>query len=256
MSAFKAIVHTVSPNFDRCELTYLPRQPIDLQRAIQQHKAYCDLIEKEDGHVITLNANRDFPDACFVEDTAIVFDELAVMASMGTSSRAGEVEAVEAELVKHRRIVRIKPPAKLEGGDVMVISNSVFVGIGQRTSYAGFEALKHLLSHFDYEVTPVHIRDCLHLKSACAAISGRSILVNPDWVDISPFGDYNLVTVDESEPWAANVFRLEDKVCLHSGFPKTVNMLKQLEYDVTTLDISEFLKAEGGLSCLSLRLAE
>jgi len=256
MPAFKAIVHTVSPQFDQCELTYLKRRPIDLERAVRQHDTYCNLIESEGGEGVRLNANRDFPDACFVEDTAIVFDELAVMASMGTPARAGEVEAIEAELVKHRRIVRIKPPAKLEGGDVVVISNSVFVGIGPRTNHAGFEALGHLLRHFDYEVTPVNISGCLHLKSACTAISGRSLLVNPDWVDISPFEDYNLITVDESEPWAANVFRLEDKVCLHSGFPRTIKMLKELEYDLLTLDISEFLKAEGGLSCLSLRLSQ
>ncbi|MFQ5650970.1 MAG: dimethylarginine dimethylaminohydrolase family protein [bacterium] len=249
----RAIVHPVSPRITECELTHLERTPIDPKLAAQQHQAYCALLRDLGVQVVELSAKEVFPDAVFVEDTAVVFDDVAVSTNMGAASRRGEVAAVEAVLSKHRLLARVQPPATLEGGDVVLIGNTVFVGRTGRTNNAGIRALRHILQRFDYHVLTVETRGCLHLKSAVTAISERSLLVNPDWVDLTPFSDFNVITVDESEPRAANAFYLEETVCLHAGFPKTVALLRELEFKVATVDISEFLKAEGGLSCLSIR---
>lgn len=247
----KALVHIVSPKINNCELTYLERKPIDFKLAVRQHEAYCEFLEEHGFEIIQLSANDDHPDSVFIEDTAVVFDEIAVITNPGVESRRGEIAATEDELKKHLKISRLEPPGTLDGGDVVQIGNTVFIGETERTNPEGIKALAKILRRHDYEVIPVKVQNCLHLKSACTAISGRSVLVNPDWVDLAPFTDLNVITVDE--PWAANAIRLNETVCLHSGFPKTVQYLRELEFKVETLDVSEFLKAEGGLSCLSIR---
>lgn len=249
----KAIVQTVSPKINQCEVTFLERRPIDYEKSVSQHQAYCALLEKCGAETIELSANSGYPDGTFVEDTAIVFDELAVLANMGVESRRGEVAAIHSELARYRKIARIESPATLEGGDVICTGSTVFVGRTRRTNQEGIRALKKHLRHHDYAVIPVDIQDCLHLKSACTALSDRSLLVNPNWVDLSPFAEFNVITVAEDEPWAANTIRVRDTVCLHAGFPNTAQLLRELGFRVETVDISEFLKAEGGLSCLSIR---
>ncbi len=247
----KALVHIVSPKINDCELTYLDRMPIDFKLAVRQHEAYCKFLEEHGFEIIQLSASDDHPDSVFIEDTAVVFDEFAVITNPGAKSRRGEIATVEDELKKHLKIARIEPPGTLDGGDVVQIGNTVFVGETERTNPEGIQALAKILRRYDYVVVPVKVQNCLHLKSACTAISGRSVLANPDWLDLAPFADLNVITVDE--PWAANAIRLNETVCLHAGFPKTVQHLRELEFKVATLDISEFLKAEGGLSCLSIR---
>lgn len=249
----KAFVHSVSPKINQCELTYIDSKPVDYTQAVRQHDAYCKLIQKCGAEVIHLSGNVEYPDSVFIEDTAVVFNEIAVLAKMGVSSRRDEVAGVEPELAKYRQIAKIESPATFEGGDVVQIGHSVFVGLSGRTNEAGFEALKFILQRYDYEVIPIEIKECLHLKSACTAISNRSLLVNPNWVDISPFADFNLITVAEEEPGAANAIRVNDTVCVHAGYPKTIQMLEELDFNVETVDISEFIKCEGGLSCLSIR---
>jgi len=247
----KALVHIVSPKINDCELTYLERKPIDFELAVRQHEAYCEFLQKHGFEIIQLSASDDHADSVFIEDTAVVFDEIAVIANPGAESRRGEIATAEDELKKHLKIARIEPPGTLDGGDVVQIGNTVFVGETERTNPEGIQTLAKILKRYDYEVVPVKVQNCLHLKSACTAISGRSLLANPDWLDLTPFADLNVITVDE--PWAANAIRLNETVCLHSGFPNTAQHLRELEFEVETLDVSEFLKAEGGLSCLSIR---
>ncbi|MFQ5604198.1 MAG: dimethylarginine dimethylaminohydrolase family protein [bacterium] len=248
-----SLVHTVSPNINRCELTFLERQVIDYELAVQQHADYCRLLQNCGAQVVTLSANRAHPDACFIEDTAVVLDEIAVIASPGAVSRRGEVTAVEGELKKYRETVRIDWPATLEGGDVLQVGRTVFVGRSNRTNSAGIEALEKILRRFDYQVIPVELRQCLHLKSACTALEERCLLVNPAWIEMQPFADFQKVTVPDTEIWSANTIRVRDTVVLHEGFPDTIKLLRELDFKVASVNISEFLKAEAGLSCLSLR---
>lgn len=249
----KAIVHTVSPRISNCELTYIERVPVDFAVACQQHQSYCQLLESLGIEVTVLSGNEHFPDAVFIEDTALVFEELAVITRPGADSRRGETTLIEAELSKHRSIAKIMSPATLDGGDVIQVGSTVFVGQTARTNSAGITALQTVLAPFDYEVIPVKVDGCLHLKSAACDISPRSLLVNPKWVDLSPFSDFNVITIDENEPWAANAIHANGTVCLHAGFDRTIGLLRELEFRVAAVNVSEFQKAEGGLSCLSLR---
>ncbi len=248
----KALVHAVPPNLNRCELSFRKRVPIDYDLAVAQHRRFCEVLQAAGVELIELTANMGCPDAAFVEDVAVVFEEVAVICSMGVASRRGETAAVEAELAKYRPVARVSLPATIEGGDVLQLGSQVFVGLSDRTNKAGVKALRHLLSRFGYEVIPVQVTSCLHLKTACTPISRRSLLANPAWVDLGPFSEYNVVTVPEEEPWAANALLLGDLVVVHSGFPRTEKLLRDLEFEVVSLDLSEFIKAEAGPSCLAM----
>jgi dimethylargininase len=247
-----ALTHVVSPNINRCELTHRQREPIEYALAVEQHERYCQLLRDCGLHVIELLVNRDFPDSTFIEDTAVVFDEIAVMASIGAESRRMETKGVETEIANYREIAHIRPPATLDGGDVVQMGKDIFVGLSLRTNTAGINSLREILRGYGYRVTSVELNNCLHLKSACTAVSDHAVLVNPDWLDMEPFSEYRIIPVPVSEPWAANVLRIRNILCLHSGFEVTVELLQTLDFEVKTVDISELLKAEAGMTCSSI----
>ena len=247
-----ALTHVVSPSIADCELTFLERSRIDYTLATQQHRDYCRLLSECGLQVIELTANSSYPDSTFIEDTAVVLDELAVMASMGTESRRGEISGVEAELAKYRDITRIELPATLEGGDVVLVGAKVFAGISPRTNSKGIESLKQILEPRGYEVIPVRVKSCLHLKAACTTIDDHTLLVNPHWLDLEPFADFRIISVAEQEPWAANCLRINNVLYMHVGFAKTVGRLQELGFATETIDVSELLKAEAGLTCSSI----
>ncbi|UCH61686.1 MAG: dimethylargininase [Fidelibacterota bacterium] len=247
-----ALTHIVSPNLDKCELSHRERQPIDLVLAARQHTTYCDILQSHGLEVIELDINRDYPDSVFVEDTAVVLDELAVMANPGVLSRQGEVTNMEPVLARYRPITRIQPPATLDGGDVLLVGKKIFVGLSSRTNQAGVYALADILKPFGYDVIQIAVTGCLHLKSAITAVDNETLLANPDWFNHSPFTGLRIIPVSKEEPWAANALRLDDMVYLAAGFPKTVDILTSQGYAVSTIDISELQKAEAGLTCSSL----
>ncbi len=247
-----ALTHVVSPNIDKCELSFLDRSPINYNQAVRQHEQYCALLRDCGLEVIELSVNRSYPDSTFIEDTAVVVDELAVMASMAVESRRGEVRNVESVLASYRDISHIQLPATLEGGDVLRIGKKIFVGISPRTNIAGFESIKEILEPFGYEVIPVAVNGCLHLKSACIAVDDCTLLVNPRWLDLQPLRDFRIIPVPEDEPAAVNSLRINNTICIHSGFPKTAQLLVNLGFSLKTIDISELLKAEAGMTCSSI----
>ena len=248
----KAIIHTISPQLNQCQLSFREREPIDIALANRQHNAYCDMLRRWGLEVIELSANRQYPDSVFVEDNAVVVDEVAIICRMGAESRRGEVEAIEAELSKYRQTVRLNAPATLEGGDVLRMGKKIFVGQTARSNDAGIRALSEIVSPYGYRVIPVAVSGCLHLKSACTALNDVTIMANPQWFDPAPFQEYKIVTVPEEEPEAANVLQIGDVVCMMENFPQTVRRVKELGYRVDTIDISELLKAEAGLTCSSI----
>src|SRR5215216_1981155 len=152
----RAITHKVSPIIDKCELTFIDRSPIDLQLATRQHNDYCAVLEKLGIIVNTLSENESYPDSCFVEDTAIVVDELAIICSMGVSSRRGETMLIERELSEYREIAHISLPATIEGGDVLRIGKKIFIGQSSRTNLEGIKELARILEPYGYRV--VHVR--------------------------------------------------------------------------------------------------
>lgn len=250
--AIVAVTRGVSTSIGRCELTFLERTPIDYGRAAEQHRLYRDLLEDCGATLVQLSADQELPDCCFVQDAAVVLDGIAVIASMGVASRRREVAAVERALGPYRKTVRLEAPATLEGGDVLTLGKQIFVGPSRRTNEAGIEALRGIAEPLGYEVVPVETRGVLHLQTAVTAIDDETLLVNPAWVELAPFAGLRTLTVPESEPGAANALRIGGTVCLHAGFPRTLDVVHERVYDVRTVDIAEFLKAEAGMSCLSL----
>jgi dimethylargininase len=237
---------------DACELTYREREPVDAERAARQHRGYRDALRACGARVLTLPPVDELPDSVFVEDTAIVLDEMAVLTRPGVESRRGEVGLIEAEVARLRPVVKVLPPATLEGGDVMRVGRTLYVGLSPRTNASGAEALRRFAAPHGYEVLTVELRGCLHLKTGCSALDDATVLANPEWVDARAFGRYEVVGVDASEPWAANVLCVEDSVCVSAAFPRTAGMLRTRGYDVHAVEVSEFAKAEGGMTCMSL----
>jgi len=247
-----ALTHEISPEINRCELSYINRKPIDFNLAVKQHERYCDMMRTEGLKVVEMSMNLKYPDSTFVEDTAVVVDELAVMANMGAESRRREVNGVESELKKYRDISHIKHPATLDGGDVLRVGRNIYVGITPRTNNRGAECLASALTPFGYNVRPVTVKDCLHFKSACTAIDNQTLLVNPEWIDRNEFEGFKILNIDKSEPWAANTLRIGNNIYIHAGFTKTAEKLQKLGFSVKTIDISELIKAEAGLTCSSI----
>jgi dimethylargininase len=250
--AWLALTREISPAIDRCELTHLARRPIDLERARRQHADYEDALARLGCRVVRLAADADLPDAVFVEDTAVVVDECAVITRPGAKARRGEVDAVAVALAAYRRLTWIEAPATIDGGDVIVAGRRVFVGETPRTSAAGVEALRRRLEPHGYVVSSLPVTGCLHLKSAATALDPETILVNRQWVDAARFDGMTIVEVDSEEPGGANVLTVGRTVLAASEAPRTVERLKKRGYDVVTVDNGELAKAEGAITCGSL----
>ena len=247
-----AITREVSPSLANCELTWLPRQPIDIALAEAQHHAYEACLAELGARVISLPALPDLPDAVFVEDPALVLDEVAVITTMGCASRRGERESLAEALSPFRPLIRMRDPAKLEGGDVMRIGKDLFVGLSDRTDEAGVAQLAAVLETFGYRVTPMALHNCLHLKSACSYLGDNSILINQAWVDTEPLRRFRLIDVAPDEPAGANALRVADTILMPAAYPNTAAVLRQAGFKVRALDLSELLKAESGVTCSSL----
>ena len=248
----KAITRDVSRNIARCELTFRQRECVDYEKAIRQHADYCDLLRRCGSTVINLKASDENPDCCFVADTAIVLEEVAISTNLGTPSRQGEATDVAETLFPHREIIRIEPPATLDGGDVLILGKRIFVGRSKRTNQEGIESLKRITSPYGYEVTPVAVMGSLHLTTACSALDEETVLLNSHWIDAAPFARYRVLNVPEDEPWAASTMRVGSTVCVEAGAPRTLELVNQHCAEVEVSDISEFRKAEGSLPCLSI----
>ncbi|HWS52883.1 MAG TPA: arginine deiminase family protein [Pyrinomonadaceae bacterium] len=247
-----AITREPARSLSGCELTYVARQPIDAGRAAAQHRDYRRALEACGARVVALPAVEGLPDSVFVEDAAVVLEELAVITSPGVASRRAEVGLINPEVARLRPVARILAPATLEGGDVLRVGRRLFVGLSPRTNRAGVEALERLTAPHGYEVAPIALRDCLHLKTACTAADDGTILLNPAWVDAEAFRGYELLAVHPAEPWAANTARVGESLLVGASFPRTAEALARRGLDVRPVDVSEFAKAEGGLTCMSL----
>ena len=247
-----AITHLPSRNLESGERTFVGRDPIDYRTALRQHEGYREMLRRSGAEVITLDVNRELADSVFVEDTALVLDEIAVIMSMGAESRRAEPPGIEAELRKHREIDRIRLPATIDGGDVVLIGRELLVGTTARTNEAGITALREAVRRYGYRVRAVPVTGALHLKSACTALPDDRLIVNASWIDIRGLSPYGVVHVPPEEPWAADVATLGGTVFLATEQPATAEMIRGLGFDVETTPLSEFAKAEGGVTCLSL----
>ena len=247
-----AITRAVSQSINACELTFHLQQPIDVAREALQHQAYEELLRELGVRVISLPEERDLPDAVFVEDPAVVVDEVAIMTRMGAASRRPESESLARALSEYRPIKYMEAPATLEGGDVMRIGRTLFVGASSRTNADGVSGLRELLAPYAYQVKAVEMTGCLHLKSACTYIGRDSILINRAWVDAAQLEGFELIDIPATEPDAANALLIDDVVIIPASFHETRAMLEERGFSVRVIDVSELQKAEGGVTCKSL----
>jgi dimethylargininase len=247
-----ALTRDLSPTLDSCELTHLPRVPIDLERARAQHRDYEEALTEAGCRVERLPSSADMPDSVFVEDIAIVFDEVAIVTRPGAESRRVEVSAVAEALKKYRTICNIAAPATIDGGDVLVVGRRVYVGLSTRTNAEAVAQMKKALTPYAYTVCGVIFRDCLHLKSAVTAVGDDLLLLNPAWISRDVFQGFRFIDVDPAEPRAANSLRIGDVVIYPKAFPRTAERLARNGLTVRAVDASEVAKAEGAVTCCSL----
>lgn len=247
-----AITRIPAESIAKCELTYIERVQIDYTKALEQHEAYCAALEACGAEVIRMHPTDELPDSVFVEDTAIILDEVAIITPMGIASRRAEPLRNEAAVARYRPLAHITLPATIEGGDVFRLGKAIFVSLSTRTNEAGIEALKKLAEPLGYTVTTVALHDCLHLKSACTALDDRTILLNPAWVDTSALEGFELVDVAVGEDNAGNVVRVNGHILASSQYPHTNAILEGRGYKVCPVDASEFTKAEAAMTCMSL----
>jgi dimethylargininase len=233
-----------------CELTYLEREAIDIARARRQHAAYEACLADLGLHVISLPAEPDYPDAVFVEDPALVLDEVAIILRPGAESRRGEADSLARVLTAHRPLRRLRDPATLDGGDVMRAEKTLYVGLSARSNAAGVQQLAAEVEPFGYSVRPVLVHDCLHLKSAASYIGEGTVLLHRPWVDANAFAGMKMI--DVPEPCGANVLAIDRTILVPSAAPRTAELLDGLGWRVRLLDNSELMKAEGALTCCSL----
>ena len=253
-----ALTRPVSASITSCELTHLDRQPIDLDLARAQHREYEKTLHALGCRVERLPEEPDLPDAVFVEDAAIVLDELALIARPGAPSRRPETRTVARALERYRRLATIEPPGTLDGGDVLRVGpdeasgKTLYVGLSQRSNPAAIEQMRAVLAPLGYRVRGVPVRGCLHLKSAVTQVAEKTLLINRDWVDGGLFGGVDLVDVDLSEPYAANALLIDGAVIYAAAYPRTRRRLEARGIAVHAVDVSELAKAEGAVTCCSL----
>lgn len=247
-----AITREVSATLGDCQLTHVPRQRIDVGCARVQHDAYANLLAGLGCTVHRLPAEPALPDAVFVEDVAIVLDEVAVLTRPGAPSRRDEVASVADALRPYRPLLSIEAPGTLDGGDVLRLGRALYVGESARSNADGIAQLRGLLAPFGYRVAGVPTRDCLHLKSAVTALDDQSVLLQPAWVERAPFAGFRVVEVDPHEAHAANVLRIGHTLVMPASFPRTRQRLLDAGYEVRSVDVSELQKAEGAVTCCSL----
>jgi dimethylargininase len=249
-----AITRAVPQNIARCELTHLERAPIDYARAVSQHAEYEAALRALGCTLRHAPAAHDLPDSVFVEDVAIVLDEVAIMTRPGAPSRLPEGESIAPILAEYRPIARIPAPGTLDGGDVLRLGRTLYVGLSTRTNDAGAAALARIVASHGYRVVCLRTAACLHLKSAATAVDDRRVLANPAWIDASPFrrDGLDVIAVDPDEPNAANVLLVGRAIVAAASHARTADILRAHGHDVRTVDVSELAKAEAGVTCCSL----
>ncbi len=251
-----AFTRAVSPLLADCALTHLKRQPIDAARAVEQHAAYERALAAAGLTIHRLDPLDGHPDGVFVEDTALLLGEHAIITRPGIPSRFDEIFSTAEGLAPHFTIHFLESGI-LDGGDVLRIDKTLYVGRSRRTDTEGTNAFEAAVALLGFQVVPVELGLCLHLKTAATYAGpdrdGRpTLLVNPGWIDPSQFSGVNVLPVAEQEPNAANCVRAANQLIMAAGSPQTVGELRNRGFAVVEVELSELQKAEAGGTCMSL----
>jgi len=247
-----ALTREASATIGNCELTFLPRVKIDTDLLLQQHHQYQSVLSSLGCKVVTAPSEPTLADSVFIEDTAIVLDEIAVLCRPGIESRRPEIASIATILQEYRTIASIQPPGTLDGGDLLRVGKVIYAGRSTRSNQSGIEQLSSIVSDYGYSVKPIEVSKCLHLKSAVTEVAPGTLLINSDWINRTALGDVDLIDVDREEAHAANALLVEQRVIYPSSFPQTMEKLVALGIYVIPVDMSELQKAEGAATCCSL----
>lgn len=247
-----ALLRPPSRSLERCELLHLPRTAFDFAKAWAQHEGYGRALVAAGVAVTLLPEAPELPDAVFVEDTAVVLDECAILCRPGVESRRAEVELIRAALARHRPVVEIRDPGTLEGGDVLAIGRTLFVGRSTRTNAEGIAQLRGCIAPHGYTVREVTVHGSLHLKTAVTFPAEGMVVMNPAWIDAGVFAAFDVIPVPAEEPWGANTLAVNGRVIVAASAPLTAELLRRRGCNVHAVEISELQKAEAGVTCLSV----
>jgi dimethylargininase len=221
---------------------------------LAQHREYVSVLESLGIEIITLDADESYPDACFVEDTAVVTPSIAVVTRPGAPARRGEEATVEPSLAVHRPVARIEAPGTVDGGDILVMGERVLIGLSERTNEEGASQLRAILEAHGMQCTNLGAGEGLHLKSSINALGDYRLLITPEFAELPELSTFERVVIPGDETYAGNSLWISDHVLVPVGFPKTRDLIEKLGTKTIEVDVSEFRKMDGGLTCLSIRL--
>ncbi len=247
-----AITREVSPSIGNCELTFVERQPIQVDLAQAQHYQYEKCLQESGCEIHRLPAEPSLPDSVFVEDTALVLDAVALITRLGAASRRPETASVAQALAPYRKVVALQAPATLEGGDVLTMDKTVYIGLSLRSNQSAIEQVQTVLQPYGYTVIGVPVHGCLHLKSAVTQVAPDTVLINRQWIESRNFEGMKLIEVDETESHAANALLIGETVIYPSSYPRTRQRLEDAGVRIKAVEVSELIKAEGAVTCCSL----
>jgi dimethylargininase len=249
-----AITREINADFGNCELTFLPRVEIDVDLARRQHERYESALASLGCEIVVVPTEPGLADSVFIEDTAMVLDEIAILLRPGAPSRRREVAGVEAVLEKYRPLATIQAPGTVDGGDLLLVGKTLFAGLSTRSNREGIDQLRNIVTPYGYSVVSVETAQCLHLTSAVTRAGPGMLLINPDWIDASVFAEYDLIDIDQQEPHGANGLLVGGGFVYPASFPRTMDSLVARGINVIPVDLSELQKAEGATTCCSLIL--
>jgi dimethylargininase len=247
-----ALVRRPGRNLQDGERTHVERTPIDPVLAAEQHARYVEALREAGARIVDVPVDPQLPDAVFIEDTALVLGSLAVIPHSAVETRRRETPAVASVLAEYCRLTSPPPGACFDGGDILAIDRTVYVGRGTRTNQAAIEFLTTILQPHGYDVVPVAVSGCLHLKTGVTYVGSNKVLINRQWVARTPFARYVQIEVDADEPMGANALLVGDALLMSASYPRTAKRVAAHGFTPRLIDISEFHRAEGGLTCLSI----
>ncbi|OLS37249.1 N(G),N(G)-dimethylarginine dimethylaminohydrolase [Bacillus sp. MRMR6] len=225
-----------------------------LEKTVEQHQEYIEALKKCGTEVKILSSNLQYPDSTFVEDTAVLTPRFAVISNPGALSRNGEIHEIEPVIKSfYETIYTIQSPGTLEGGDILQIEDHFYIGISARTNLDGAEQLKQILESEGYKGTIIPLEKFFHLKTGISYLGNQTVVVAGEFIDHPEFTSYQKIVVPPEEEYAANCIRINDYVIIPAGYPLTKQKINEAGYQTIELEMSEFRKQDGGLSCLSLR---
>ena len=248
-----AWVRQPSKNFAHALSQHPGAASINFQKARQQHASYCVALKTAGLTVEILEPLDDFPDSVFIEDDAVILNGRAVLCSMKEASRQGEVPYLADAFQSRLPVLQLQAPVFIDGGDVLQSEDTVFVGQSHRTNKEAVEALQSLTSK---RVVPVQVKQGLHLKTSVSTLGGNLLVINPSQVETEPFRELEWIEVDEEEAYAANCLTVGENVILPAGFPKLEQRIQDYGFSTLPVEMSEFQKADGGVTCLSLLIEQ